>query len=244
MNPTLTLATARRVLLQLKGDPRSIALILALPSAVIVLFYFVYWDNERLFSHVAVVMNVLFPMLLLFVVTSVSMQRERTSGTLERLMTTPLHRADIIVGYALAFSFFSFLQSVVLYLIGRFALGLENESPWWLTILASLVAGVVGVSLGLFASAFARTEFQAVQMMPALLAPQVLLCGLLLPRDQLLDVLRWISNVLPLSYATDAVTESAEQGLTAEVAQNLGICLVFGVAFLALAALTMPRKAK
>lgn len=244
MNPRLALLTAGRVLRQLRADPRSVALILVLPTLLLALMYYIYEGNQPLFTRIAPVMAVVFPMALMFIITSVTMQRERSTGSLERLWTTRLHRADLILGYAAAFALMAVLQSVILVLVLHYALGVSNQSPWWLTTLLAAITGVTGVALGLFSSAFARTEFQAVQFMPVLIIPQILLCGLLAPREELPAVLRWASDVLPLSYAVDAILTAAAQGLDQPVITDIAICLIFGAAFLCLAVTTLPRRTR
>lgn len=244
LNPALTWATARRVIGQLKADPRSIALILVLPSVLLLLFYFVYLDNSALFNRIAPIMVGLFPMFVLFLVTSVTMQRERSTGTLERLMTTRISQADIVCGYALAFSLLALVQSAILTLMCDVILGIDTAAPWWFSLLTSAITGIVGLALGLLGSAFAHSEFQAVQLMPVLIVPQIFLCGLLVPRDQLPRPLELLSNIMPLSYATDAIKEATAAGWTADAATDLAICAACGLAFLALAAATMPRKTR
>lgn len=242
MNVSLTLVTGARVLRQLRADPRSLALLLVIPVLLLVLLYYIYDGNQPLFSFIAVVMTAVLPLTLMFIVSSVTMQRERANGTLERLWTTRLHRADLIVGYALAFGLLAVAQSLLLVLVMEFALGVDSEAAWWTSALIAGVTGVTGLALGLFASAFARSEFQAVQFMPVLIIPQVLLCGLLVPRDELPVVLEWVSAALPLSHAVDAATGAAVTGMTGDTLVDLAVCLGFGLVFLAAAAGTMPRQ--
>lgn len=244
MNPTLTLSTTGRVLRQLKADPRSMAILLVMPTLLLVLFYYIFDANPRLFSFVAIAMTAILPLSLMFIISSVTMQRERANGTLERLWTTRLHRVDLILGYALAFGLLAIIQSLLLVGVMDRFLDVDTEASWWILVLIAAVTGVTGLSLGLCGSAFARTEFQAVQLMPVLVIPQILLCGLLVPRADLPTVLRWLSDVLPLSYAVDAATEAARTGDTTEVLGKLGICLAFAAVFLVLAAATMPRRSR
>ncbi|GAB3703739.1 ABC transporter permease [Corynebacterium nasicanis] len=244
MNPSLLLSTTARVLRQLRADPRSLAMLLVVPPLLLTLFYFIYEGNPRLFSFVAVVMTVILPMSLMFIVSSVTMQRERANGTLERLWTTRLHRGDLIGGYALAFGLLAVVQSVILVTVMVVFMDVQTEAPGWAITLIAGITGVTGLSLGLLGSAFARSEFQAVQLMPVLIIPQILLCGLLIPRDGLPDVLRWISHAMPLSYAVDAVTAAARSGVEAAVARDAATCLAFALGFLAVAATTMPRRTR
>lgn len=242
MNPALLLATTGRVLRQLRADPRSMALLLIVPALLLALFYWIYRDSPQLFRFVAVSMTVILPMSLMFIVSSVTMQRERANGTLERLWTTRLHRVDLIGGYALAFGVLAVAQSLILVLVMDLFLDVHTQAGWWVLALIAGVTGLVGLSLGLLGSAFARSEFQAVQLMPVLIIPQILLCGLLVPREELPDLLRWFSGALPLSHAVDAVTTAARTGVTGEVVTDTALCLAFAAVFLALAAVTMPRR--
>ena len=244
MNPGLLLATTGRVLRQLRADPRSLGILLVIPVALLTLFYYIYEADPRLFGVIAVSMTVILPLSLMFIVSSVTMQRERANGTLERLWTTRLHRADLIGGYALAFGVLAVLQAILLVTSMYTFMGVGTEAPAWALAVIAGVTGVTGLSLGLLGSAFAQSEFQAVQFMPVLIIPQILLCGLLVPREQLPDLLRWVSHALPLSYGVDAATAAAASGVTGEVMLDTGVCLAFALVFLALAATTMPRRTR
>src|SRR6478609_904500 len=211
MNPRMTFATAARVLGQLRHDHRSVGLIMVVPALLLTAVYFLF-ENENLpsgvprtFDRVGLMMLAIFPFVVMFLVTSITMLRERTSGTLERLLTTPIHKTDLLFGYALAFSIMAALQSIVATAVAYWVFGLDIKGAPGLVVMIAVINAVLGVALGLLCSAFARTEFQAVQFMPVVVIPQILLCGLLVPRDQLPTWLEWISNVLPLSYAVNAL---------------------------------------
>ena len=239
---TRTWATARRVLQQLSHDRRSIALIVLVPSILMVLFKYIYDGQPGVFDRVGPQMLGLFPFIVMFLVTSVTMVRERTSGTLERLLTTPLRRGELIGGYAIAFGLAALVQALVSAPVAIWLLDLTVATPWAIVLFA-VVDAVLGTALGLLMSAFARTEFQAVQFMPLVAFPQILLSGLLAPRDSLPDVLRWISDALPLSYATDAFTELANSDTwSATLGRNLGILVGCCVVAIALASLTLRRR--
>lgn len=244
MNPHILAATALRIMRQLRRDPRTIALVLVVPSAMLTLLYYIFEDNNALFNSIAPIMIAIFPMFILLVVASVAMQRERASGKLERLLTTRMHQADLLLGYALALSVLAVFQSLLLFCLSTYFLEIPTEAPGWVTILASVTTGIVGISLGLWGSSFARSEFQAVQLIPVFLIPQIFLCGLLIDRDRLPGVLETISDFMPLSYAVDAIQEATSSGLSSHVWANLAICWAFGIAALALSALTMPRSTK
>jgi ABC-2 type transport system permease protein len=188
VSPRIVAATAKRVLLQLRHDPRTVALLLVVPCLLMILLRLVYDGARPVFDHVGTTLLPLFPFTTMFLVTSVTMLRERSSGTLERLLTMPLHKLDLLLGYGLAFSVTAVAQVVLACAVALGPLGLSLKgSPGMVLLLAVLVA-ILGMALGLLASAFASTEFQAVQFLPAFVVPQLLLCGLLVPRDQMLSL--------------------------------------------------------
>lgn len=249
MNALMMLATTRRVLDQLRHDHRSIAMILVVPALLLTAVYFLY-ENEtvppgspRTFDRVGLMMLAIFPFVVMFLVTSITMLRERTSGTLERLLTTPIHKADLLFGYALAFSLMAALQSLVATAVAYWAFNLDIQGPPVLVVLIAVINAVLGVALGLLCSAFARTEFQAVQFMPVVVVPQILLCGLFVARDRMNDVLETISNVLPLTFSVDALQEiAANADATAQMWQDAGIMAGIVLGVLVLAALTLRRQ--
>ena len=207
MSPTRTAATTRRVVDQLRRDPRTVALLLVVPLALLWLLELVFDAQPATFDRIGPALLGVFPFVVMFLVTSIATLRERTTGTLERLLTTPLGKGDLMLGYALAFGTMAVVQAAVATGFAVWVCGLDILGPLWLLVLIALFDALLGTALGLLASGFARTEFQAVQFMPAFVLPQFLLCGLLIPRDQLPPVLEAISNVLPLSYAVDAMKD-------------------------------------
>jgi ABC-2 type transport system permease protein len=242
MNPALTLVTAARVLRQVRTDRRTVALIILVPCLLIGLLAWMF-TGTPVFNSLGPALLGVFPMIVMFVVTSVATLRERQSGTLERLLTTPLGKGDFMLGYAVAFGVLAVLQAVIAPAFAVRNCGLEGAGPLWLLIVVAVVDAVLGTALGLLASGFARTEFQAVQFMPAFIFPQFLLCGLFLPRDRMPDVLHWISDVLPLSYAVDAMKAiTTEVDPLRDVLVDVGIVAGFIVLALALASLTLSRR--
>lgn len=242
MTPVRTFATAGRVLRQLIHDPRSIALLLLMPSLLVGLFAWLFDDQPGTFDRLGGPILALFPFILMFVITSVTTLRERRSGTLERLMATPLGKGDFIVGYALAFGLAATVQAVLTVGFAVLACGLDVTGPVWQLGAVAICDALLGTGLGLLASAFARTEFQAVQFMPVLVFPQILLGGLLMPRDQMPDVLHAISDWLPLSYAIDAVNAVTAGDAGWQLGKPLVIIAAVTLAALGLAALTLRRR--
>lgn len=242
MNATRTFATAGRVLRQLLHDPRSIVLLLIVPSLLVGLFSWLFVDQGRIFQTIGPALLVLFPFVVMFLITSITTLRERRSGTLERLMTTPLGKGDFIAGYALAFGLAALLQAVITVAFAVWVCGLDVQGQVWQLGLVAVVDGLLGTALGLLASAFARTEFQAVQFMPMFVFPQILIGGVIMPRDQMPDALYAISNWLPLSYAVDAVNAVTAGDEAWDVWRPVLIVLVFTVGSIILASLTLRRR--
>ncbi|MDY0985253.1 ABC transporter permease [Microbacterium sp. CFBP9023] len=242
MNGGRMLATAARVLGQLRHDPRSIALMLIAPSLLVGLFAWLFSDQDGVFDQFGGAILALFPFIVMFLITSITTLRERRSGTLERLMTTPLGKADFILGYALAFGLMALLQAIITVSFAVGVCGLDVEGELWQLGLVAVVDALLGTALGLLASAFAQTEFQAVQFMPLLVFPQIILGGLFMPRDQMPDVLYAISDWLPLSYAIDTINAVTAGDEGWDVYGPLLVVVAFGVGALVLASLTLRRR--
>jgi ABC-2 type transport system permease protein len=242
MSARRTTAIARRVLTQLRHDPRTIALLIAVPALLMTILKGVFAGNDPVFQRIGVPLLGLFPLISMFLVTSITMLRERTAGTLERLLTTPLAKADLLAGYGLAFAGTAAVQAGVVSAVAFLVLGLDPAGSPATIIALAIANAVLGTTLGLFVSAFASTEFQAVQFMPAFILPQLLLCGLLAPRDEMAGVLHALSAVLPMTYAYDALARAADGALGA--AGRVDVAVVIGATLLALGlgALTLRRQ--
>ena len=243
MNATLTFSTAVRVLRQLSHDPRSIVLMLVAPSLLVGLFAWLFSEQEGIFDQFGGPILGLFPFIVMFLITSITMQRERVSGTLERILTTPLRRLDLLAAYGTAFSIAAAAQATLACVISFWFLGLDTKGSPILVFSIAIINAVLGVGLGLLCSAFARTEFQAVQFMPVVIAPQLLLCGIIVPREVLPDWLQWISNVLPASYALEALQQvGAYSEPTFIAVRDIAVVVGFAVLALCLAAATLRRR--
>ena len=243
MSPRLTLGTAGRILRQLRHDRRTVALILVVPTVLLTLLRYLYDDNPQLFDRVGLIMLGVFPLVIMFLLTSVAMLRERTSGTLERLLTTPIGKVDILLGYGIAFAVAASVQAVIASALAYLLLGLDTLGPPWLVGVIAVGNSVLGMALGLLVSAFANSEFQAVQFMPAVVLPQVLLCGLLQPRDLMPGWMQAISDVLPMSYAVEALTELGRHvDPTSTMWRDLAIIVGCVIVALLLGAATLRRR--
>jgi ABC-2 type transport system permease protein len=218
-------------------------LLIVVPSVLVTLMKYVFAGNDLVFQRIGLPLVGVFPMISMFVVTAVAMLRERTTGTLERLMTMPLAKADLLFGYGLAFALVAVVQAIVVCAVAMGALGLDVQGPAWMVVVLAVSNGVLGMALGLFLSAFAATEFQAVQFLPAFLLPQLLLCGLFAPTDSMALVLRWVSKVLPMSFSYDALSRiSTSDAIEGKTIEDLVITLLYATAALGLGAATLRRR--
>lgn len=243
MSITRTFATARRVLSQLRHDPRTIVLLVVVPCVLMTLLKYMFDGEPHVFDHVAAPLLGIFPLIVMFLITSVATLRERTSGTLERLLTMPLAKLDLLLGYALAFGTLALFQAAIVFGLTLGPLRLDVTGPAWMLFLVALADGLLGTALGLFVSAFAATEFQAVQFLPAFILPQFLLCGLFVSRDSMATALRWISDALPLSYAVEAMQRvTSEAGVSALMVRDLLILLGAALLALGFGAITLRRR--
>lgn len=240
-----TLATARRVFQQLSHDHRSVGLIFMVPVVLMSLLWWLFSGDQQIFNRIAPALLGVFPFVIMFLITSISTLRERRSGTLERVLVTPIGKLDFIVGYALAFGALAILQSLIASSFAIWVLGMSVAGPQWFVVLVALVNALLGATMGLLVSAFARTEFQAVQFMPALIFPQLLVCGLLLPLNQMPDLLEKIAWLLPLTYAVDALNRVAvEVELSNAAWHSLLVVFAFVIGAICLGSLTLRRREK
>ena len=243
MTRRATLATARRVLLQLRADRRTVAMLFVVPVLLLTLLRYVYDDAPLVFQRVGGPLLALFPFVSMFLVTSVAMLRERTSGTLERLLSMPIAKADLLIGYALAFGAVAIGQTVLAAAVTLGPLGLDVQGSTALLVALAVLDALLGTSLGLLLSAFARSEFQAVQFLPAVVLPQLLLCGLFGARSQMAVPLRWLSDVFPLTYAVQGMQRvAASSELTSGVLLDMAVVGACTVLFVCLGAATLPRR--
>ena len=241
MTPRIAAATAARVLRQLRHDPRTIALVLAVPVVLVTLIRYVF-DESRVFDRIGGPLLGVFPLISMFLVTSITMLRERTTGTLERLMTMPLAKLDLLAGYAAAFALLAAAQATLVSAVAFWALDLHVAGAKWGVVLLAVGNALLGSSLGLFVSAFARTEFQAVQFLPAFVFPQLLLCGLLAPRDHMARLLEIVSWALPLTYAYDALDRTTRAVYDARLAADVAVVLALTAVALVAGAATLRRR--
>jgi ABC-2 type transport system permease protein len=236
----LTLATAGRVLAQVRHDPRTVAILILLPCLLLGLIAWMF-NGTPVLDQFGPLLLGLFPLIVMFLVTSVATLRERMSGTLERLMTTPIGRGDFVAGYALAFGTLAVLQALVL---TGFAVlvGMDVLGPVWALMVVALLDALLGTTLGLAGSALARTEFQAIQLLPVFLFPQLITCGLLMPRDEMPQLLEWISRVLPLTYGIEALQGIAAGGDLSDVGGSVLVIVGFILGAVVLGSATLRRR--
>jgi ABC-2 type transport system permease protein len=220
-------------------------MIMLVPVLLLTLLKYVFNDHPQMFNGIAPVLLGIFPLVMMFLITSIATLRERKSGTLDRLMTEPMSKLDFVFGYAIAFSVVGFIQAVITSMVTLWALGVDIQGSPLPILVTAVAAALLGTSLGLFVSAFARNEFQAVQLVMPIIMPQVLLCGLFIARDQMARPLELLSDVFPLTYSVDAMRQAANNTTwTGKLTSDLLIVLGFGIAALILGSITIRRQEK
>jgi ABC-2 type transport system permease protein len=243
MNLRILGRTTGRILSQLRHDKRTIGMLVVVPVVLLTLLYYMFKDVPMVFDSIGLIMLGIFPFVIMFLITSIAMLRERTTGTLERLLTTPMGKLDLLFAYGIAFGIAAAIQASVAAGVAYWLFDLSTAGNRGLVILIAIANAVLGVALGLFCSAFARTEFQAVQFMPVVVIPQLLLCGLFVARDQMAGWLQAISDALPMSYAVEALQEVGRNAEATDILwRDLGIVAGCIVVALTLAAATLRRR--
>ena len=243
MSPSRTLSTATRVLRQLSHDPRTVALLFVVPPVLLTIMKYVFQGEPQVYNNIAPMLLGIFPMIMMFLITSIVTLRERTTGTLDRLLTIPMTKLDFIFGYALAFSFLGLCQALISAGVMLGFLHVTVLGGVTATLIAVVFAAFLGTSLGLFLSAFATSEFQAIQFMPAFIMPQLLVCGLFIAQDLMAKPLQWFADIMPLTYSVKAMKQVTENATwTNELTKDLLIVASFGIVALILGSLTIRRQ--
>lgn len=235
-------AIAWRIALTMRRDHRTLALMLVVPVVIMLLIGLSFERMPQVLDGVAPALLGFFALFFSFILTGISFLRERLNGTLERLLATPVGRADLLLGYLLGFIGFALVQAAVVLFLTIYVLNVTNRSSIWEVVVFLVILTVSGVSLGIFASTFARNEFQVLQFIPLFFAPQVFLSGLFLPVEEMPGYLQAVALFLPLRYAIDGLRALMLQGAAlADVTKELSILLAIAVGALILAGSTVRR---
>jgi ABC-2 type transport system permease protein len=237
-----TFIIARRVMLQVVRDRRTIALILIVPLVIATIAGFSITDKNALDMASPGILATLI-LFFGFLITGISFLRERTLGTLERLLASPVSKMDIVTGYLLGLLLFALIQTLIMFFYMVYVLDISYQGHLWQILVFQVLIGINAVCMGTFFSAFARNEFQMIQFIPLIIVPQVFVSGLFIPTNQLPVVLEWISKFLPLTYGVEGIKALMLQGQSLlDIGKDIGILAAFAVVFLVLAALTLRQK--
>lgn len=232
---------ANRIVIQIIHDRRTIALLVIAPL-LIASIVGVSIPQKSMLDYTAPAMLAMLILFFGFLLTGISFQRERSQGTLERLMAAPVSRFDIVGGYLLGFVLFALLQTLIIFFYMVYVLDVSYQGQLWEILIFEALIGVGAVCLGTFASTFARNEFQITQFIPIVVLPQMFLCGILWPVDQMPNYLQWIAKFLPLTYGVDGMRDLMQQGQgLLDIGKELGVLAAFAVGFMILAAVSIRR---
>jgi ABC-2 type transport system permease protein len=236
------LAIAARIAREIRRDRRSLALIIGAPIIVMSLIGFSFQDQKSVLNEVAPALIATMAMFFVFVLTGISFLRERSQGTLERLLSTAVSRSDLLIGYLAGFLIFALAQSIIILMYTLFVVDVDYAGKIWDIIVILLIVTIASVSMGIFISTFAKNEFQVVQFIPLLIAPQIFLSGMILPTSQLPKYFQVVSGALPLTYANRALREIMLRGASlTDVSTEIGVLILFAVGMLTAAAITVRK---
>jgi ABC-2 type transport system permease protein len=237
------LTIAHRIINQLIRDRRTMALLVIVPLVIASLIG-VSVPEKSILDYIAPAILAVLIFFFGFLLTGISFLRERSQGTLERLMASPVSRRDIVGGYLLGLLLFALVQTLILFFYLIYVLKINYRGELWQILVFQVLIGIGAVCLGTFFSIFARNEFQIVQFIPLIIVPQIFLCGLLWPVEQMPDYLQWLANVLPLTYGVDGIRAMMLQGKgLVDIGKDIGVLAAYAVGLLILASLTLRRSA-
>jgi len=245
MSANRIIAITLRIVRQFSRDRRTLALIFIVPIVVMTLVALSFPEeaNAGVLSYTAPALLAVMALFFGFILTGVSFLRERSQGTLERLMVSPVSRWDLALGYLLGFLIFATVQSIIVLLFTIYALDIQYKGALWQIFVMQFIVTIGAVNLGIFISTYARNEFQVVQFIPLFLLPQVFLTGVLWPVEQMPNYLQWVSNFLPLTYAIQGLREIMLKGASlADIPLELGVLCAFTAAMSVGAAATLRRR--
>jgi ABC-2 type transport system permease protein len=240
-NQVLTIAG--RVITQLLRDRRTMVLLILVPL-VIASIVGVSMPERQMLDYIAPAVLAVLILFFGFILTGISFLRERSQGTLERLMASPVSKGDVVGGYLFGFLLFAVLQTMILFFYFIYVLDVSFAGALWQIIVFEIIIGILAVCLGIFISVFARNEFQMVQFIPLIILPQIFLCGLLWPVEQMPEYLQWIARFLPLTYGVDGIRALMLQGQgLLDIGKEIGVLAGYAAGLMVLASLTLRRGA-
>ncbi len=236
------LAIAKRIVRQFLRDRRTMGMLFLVPVLVMTLVGLSFPSDGGVLDFIAPALLAAMALFFVFILTGVSFLRERSQGTLERVMASPVSRSEIIVGYLLGFILFAAAQALIILFYTIFVLKVHYVGALWQIFVFQLVITIVALNLGLFVSTYARNELQVIQFIPLVLVPQFFLSGLLWPVEQMNRYLQYLSKVMPLTYAVDGLRKIMLEGRTlGNVLPDLAILVGFACAMTLLGVLALKR---
>jgi ABC-2 type transport system permease protein len=242
--PRHAFTIAGRIFNQVIRDRRTFILIMVVPIVVMTLIWLSFPKGLGMLDYIAPALLATLALFFGFLLTGISFLRERSQGTLERLMASPVSRADIVLGYLLGFFAFALTQTLIILFYTIYVLDIHYTGDLWQILIFQVMILTGAINLGIFISTFARNEFQMVQFIPLIILPQVFLCGILWPVEQMNTTLQWIAKFLPLTYAVEGLRDIMLQGKSLiDVGFDLAVLAAFAVGISIITAFTLRRSA-
>ena len=212
------------------------------PSTIKFSTMYVYGNEDT------VIFDVFSPMLIgyfvfffVFLITGIALLKERTSGTLERLLATPIKRSEIVAGYMIGYGIFALIQTIIIVFFSIYVLDIVHVGSIWLVLLTNILLALVSLSLGALLSSFAASEFQMLQFIPLVIVPQVFFSGIF-PLDNMVEWLQNIGRIMPIYYASDALNGVMYKGYTfSDISTDLTILAFFAIVIITLNIISLKK---
>ncbi|WP_172465244.1 ABC transporter permease [Listeria grayi] len=242
---TQTIKELQQVVKQLPQGPQLKQPKISKPQHLKVHTNYVYGDKDTsYFDTIAPIFIGFFVFFFVFLIAGISFLRERTTGTLERLMVTPIKRFELELGYLIGFGIFAVIQSVLVVFYAVNVLGMIANGSIWYVLLITLLLAFVSMALGMLLSTFASSEFQIIQFIPIVIVPQVLFCGIF-SIEGMANWLQWLAHIMPFYYGADALQAIMIKGQGFSAIQyDIGILLLFAIGFLILNMFALKKYRK
>jgi ABC-2 type transport system permease protein len=235
------LTIAQRTITQLVHDRRTMGLLIFAPL-LIASIVGVSLPVKAMLDSMAPAVLATLVLFFGFILSGISFLRERSQGTMERLMASPVTKMDVVGGYLMGFLIFAVIQTLIIFFYMVYVLKIGFHGELWQIVVFQILIGILAVCLGIFISVFAKNEFQMVQFIPLIIVPQIFLCGLLWPISQMPDYLQWIANLLPLTYGVEGIRALMVEGKNLlDIIKDIGVIAAYTAVLMILAALSTRR---
>lgn len=206
---------------------------------------YIYGNEDTIFfDQLSPILVGFFVFFFVFLISGIALLRERTTGTLERLLATPIQRRDIVFGYLLGYGLFALVQTIIVVTYAVKVLDITLAGSFWHVVIINLTLALVALSLGILLSAFANSEFQMMQFIPIAIIPQVFFAGIF-PFESMAGWMQILAKCMPMYYGGNALVEVMYKGSgLSEITNELWALLGFALVFIVLNVVALKKYRK